>query len=121
MAVFAGLIGLLMMSDSVDPTATDATLIRLEKAVMDDGSHGDRMHVYIIPKPENPLPTTCTENTDCPLATTYCNRGTCTDLQNPTCICSQPQVLRCYEASGRARHLYCKKGCSSVDNGIVCE
>ncbi|MCA9370330.1 MAG: hypothetical protein KC680_00010 [Candidatus Peregrinibacteria bacterium] len=64
----------------------------------------------------------CTTNDDCSVQTTYCDeQGRCKELNDPTCDCGQPQVLRCYEESGRARFMYCPNGCKETPEGAICE
>ncbi len=78
-------------------------------------------HVMQDPKPVQTYPR-CEENADCPLPTSYCNdKGKCTELENPMCNCSQTNVLRCYDATGRARFLYCENGCEETSEGLICQ
>jgi len=78
------------------------------------------LSVQQTPEPKDPLPS-CNINSDCPLPTTYCLNHQCTELIDPLCACSQPQILRCAEKSGRARYLYCSTGCAESDKGTVCQ
>lgn len=106
---FGVLVSLLMFSESMHQT-TATTII----------TNTPTLEVQQIPAPEKPYPT-CDEDDDCPLPTTYCSNGKCRDLDNPICDCGQPQVLRCYEASGKARFLYCPSECSNTPDGTICE
>lgn len=108
---FGGLVALLMIGDSLG-TTTATTVIRNTGAIQE---------VQQIPAPVQKLPR-CKDDNDCPLPTTYCSdSGKCTELENPTCDCSQPQVLRCYENSGKARFLFCPDSCVETAEGAICQ
>ena len=39
---------------------------------------------------------------------------------DPTCSCSQPQVLRCTDAANRSQHTFCPGGCEPTEGGARC-
>lgn len=107
---FASMIALLIFGESFD--AVQATTIVV---------NGPTVKVRQLPVPKERMPS-CTENTDCPLPTTYCNKdGRCAELSNPVCDCSQPLVLRCKESSDRARFMFCPVGCVTTSDGAICQ
>ena len=107
---FGGLVAMLMLGESFGPTQATTVVI-----------NGEPAQVQQIPAPEQPLPQ-CKFNSDCPLPTTVCGKaGKCVELTNPTCDCSQPQVLRCYEESGKARFLFCSVACVETADGAICQ
>lgn len=103
---FGALVAMLMFSESIGPTQATVSV-----------TGGDAVRV---PALEQELPT-CNQNADCPLPTTYCADGYCTRLTDPICDCSKPNVLRCYEKTGRARFLYCQSACVETGDGAICQ
>lgn len=107
---FGALIVMLMAGESLSHTKATTVII-----------NGNTPQVQQVPAPLQTLPR-CKKNSDCPLPTTYCNEsGKCTPLSHPICDCSQPQVLRCYQASGKARFLFCASACVETGNGAICQ
>ncbi|MDP6561363.1 MAG: hypothetical protein QF793_00380 [Candidatus Peribacteraceae bacterium] len=107
---FGGLIAILMLGESLGPTQATTVVI-----------NGPNLHVQQTPPPAQSLPR-CKTNSDCPLPTTYCGKsGKCTHLEEPICDCSQPQVMRCFESSGKARFLFCSTACVETDGGAICQ
>lgn len=106
---FGALISLLFLQN--EPTSTTAMTIVTQEPTLS---------VQQTPEPKDPLPS-CNTNSDCPLPTTYCADHKCIELINPVCTCSQSQILRCTEQSGRARYLYCPNSCATTDTGTVCQ
>ena len=106
---FGALMLILLLGESLGPTTATTFVI-----------HGDTPEVRQVPEPDQVLPT-CTENSDCPLPTTYCDNGYCTHLKSPVCDCSQPQVMRCQESGGRARFMYCETACVETGDGAICQ
>lgn len=77
------------------------------------------------PEPTQPEVTTvptCRKDADCVSSTAICaiRYGICEEMRNPTCSCSQPQVLRCSDAANRSRHTFCPGGCEGTGNGTRC-
>jgi hypothetical protein len=108
-AFFGGVIGLLAFQDTINP-ATASTILIID---------GPTLNIQ-MDEPKDPYPS-CTENTDCPLPTTFCSQeGKCAELTDPKCRCSQKQVLRCFEDNGRARHIFCPEGCFASGGGTIC-
>ncbi|MDA0375792.1 MAG: hypothetical protein O3A80_00585 [bacterium] len=107
---FSGLVAMLMLGESFKHIQATTVII-----------NGETPQVQQVPTPAQALPR-CKQNSDCPLPTTYCSQsGKCTQLTNPICDCSQPQVLRCYEESGKARFLFCPSACVETRNGAICQ
>lgn len=107
---FSGLVAMLFISDTFGPTTATTVVV-----------NGDKPIIQQVPEPKQKLPR-CKEDNDCPLPTTYCGpSGKCMELKNPTCDCSQPQVMRCFEESGKARFLYCPVACMETGNGAICQ
>ena len=107
---FGAIVAMLMLGESFSPTKATTVVV-----------NGDTPHVQQVPAPAERLPK-CTSNSDCPLPTTYCgSNNKCTELKNPTCDCSQPQVLRCFEESGKARFLFCATACVETGDGAICQ
>lgn len=110
LAFFGMLISLLIVGESFDATQASAVTVQHGKAVF----AGEK-------QPKQELPR-CKQDKDCPLPTTYCPpSGKCTALENPTCDCGQPQVLRCYDQNEKARFMYCQNGCVAIDGGAICQ
>jgi hypothetical protein len=107
---FGAIVAMLMLGESFGPTQATTVVI-----------NGPNPQVRQMPAPLQRLPR-CNLNSDCPLPTTYCSEsGKCTELKSPTCDCSQPQVLRCYETSGKARFLFCPSACVGTSDGAICQ
>lgn len=107
---FGALVVLLMAGESLSQTQATTVVI-----------NGDTPQVKQVPAPRQTLPR-CKKDNDCPLPTTYCGKsGKCTPLSEPICDCGQPQVLRCFEKSGKARFLFCASACVKTDDGAICQ
>jgi len=104
------MVGMLLLGESFNYTQATTVVI-----------NGPEVYVQQIPAPLQSFPR-CKKNSDCPLPTSYCSKsGKCTKLKNPTCDCSQPQVLRCYEETGKARFLFCPSACVETGDGAICQ
>lgn len=108
-AFFGLLVTLLVVSENLGGTQASTMTVKDGKVMTEEG--------------ETPVESTnCKTNSDCPLPTTYCGEnGKCTELAQPICNCSQPQVLRCYDENEKARFLYCPNGCIDIQGGAICQ
>lgn len=99
--------------------------------VLNDGVRSTKATTIITGSPveelvQSPLPPenypACETNDDCPIPTSFCNdNGQCEELVDPTCDCSQTQVLRCYQEDGHARFTFCENGCTQVEEQLICQ
>lgn len=73
------------------------------------------------PAPTTTVPT-CRKDDDCGSPTAICaiRYGICEELRDPTCSCSQPQVLLCVDAAKRSKHTFCAGGCEATEGGARC-
>ncbi|OGJ59907.1 hypothetical protein A2881_02115 [Candidatus Peribacteria bacterium RIFCSPHIGHO2_01_FULL_55_13] len=66
--------------------------------------------------------TGCTQEDDCNSPTAICaiRYGVCQEMHNPSCSCSQPQVLRCTDVANHLKHTFCPGGCEPTEGGARC-
>lgn len=107
---FGILVSMLVIGESLDTSQASTVTVQNGETTMAEGQ-----------EPIQKLPR-CKEDSDCPMPTTYCGpSGKCAELIDPTCDCGQPQVLRCYDKNEKARFMFCKNGCITIENGAICQ